>query len=65
MRQIIILGLFNLIIFNSLSQVNLIEKWPQFEIETNNMDVSVQEKISTYNLQNNNWGKNDITNSVF
>jgi len=43
MKQILI-GLFNLIIFSSLAQVNVIEKWPQIEIvlpETKSTQLSV------------------------
>lgn len=69
MKQIIIIGSFNLILFSSLAQVNIVEKWPQFEfdtissdINTINIDARIPEKSSTYDLHCKNWGTGNITN---
>lgn len=70
MKQNILVVLFSLIIFYSYSQVNSIEYWPQFGIETLSPDLKstinynsiTPEKSSTYNLHNKNWGNGNITN---
>ncbi len=70
MKQIILVGLFSLIIFYSFSQVKMIENWPQFGIDTLSPDFKTTvnynlispEKSSTYNLHNKYRGNGNITN---
>jgi hypothetical protein len=69
MKKFIIIAFFNSFIFCSLSQINFIDNYPEFEIDTVSSDFNttrfdsrMPENFSPYDLHYKNWGKGNITN---